>query len=158
VTLRDRLQGKTRRRIAVPVAVSDPTAALERMEGARQRAQLAELTPAGVSEEMRAELEAAAAAVREHYVDVVFQSLPAWQFEAFLASRQRPDEDGEDSGVDWSQGLPVLAAECAEDDDLRDVEWWRGHLAEWSAGELTALRLALLHVNTTTPNPHVPKD
>lgn len=88
---------------------------------------------------------------------VSFTALDPNDFENVVAAY--PSEEGADGGMDWKAALPVLAALCADDEDLQDDEWWSEQLAggSWSHGERLSLWQALYHINSTTPNPYLVK-
>ena len=151
--LRERLDAKSRRRVVVPVLVGEPTQDDVRRVAEAQAAYLEALAegdtpPASAVDE----------AMASFRVDVEFQALPPNEFEAIAAGY--PAAEGDDGGMDWKSALPVLAAMCAVDEDLRDEAWWAKALSDegsWSHGERHTLWRALLHINANAPDPRVPK-
>lgn len=163
MSLRSQLEAKARRSCTVPVQVHDPgpaRAAVERAEAAAQRADvISRLSPddtAKHKEKTSADraLTKARAALAGCYVQVEFAALPADEWEAIVAAHQR--KDGE---IDTAAALPVMAAACAADEDLRDEAWWTDQLARdvWSSGDRHDLYTRLLDLNWSQPPESVPK-
>jgi hypothetical protein len=159
VSLRAQLEAKARRRIVVPIPITDPG------DEARRRAEQAQATltiarTAGVDGDRLHELElaatAAAALLAEHTVPVELLALPAADWEA-LRNAHLPADERED--LDWTALLPAALAACAADESLQDEDWWRERLADdaWSDGDLLALRRAVINVNQWAPQAYLPK-
>jgi len=155
-SLRDKLAAKARRRAVVPVEVGQLTDADERRVVALQAQLLLALRDG--DEDQAQSLQGDIDALKDSVVVAVhFTALDPTDFEKVTAAY--PSEDGADNGLDWHAALPVLAALCADDEDLQDDEWWADQLAAgtWNQGEQLALWQALLHINTTAPSPYIPK-
>lgn len=156
LSLRDRLAAKQRRRVVVPIVVGEPTAdETARVAAAEQAMRVAALTgDAAKAEEHRATIDEVLAPYR---VDVEFQALAPHEFEAVASAY--PAAEGDDGGIDRWAALPVLAAECAVDESLRDADWWREQLGSgrWSEGEWQELWRALFALNYRAPAAYVPK-
>jgi MoxR-like ATPase len=153
-TLRDRLAAKKRRRVVVPVELDSPSPeALEQIVSL-QRSGLAALEAGDLDglQEVQRQVEDLRALT---HVDVTFVALSAQDWEKIVTAH--PSPEGDDAGVDAVAALPVLAALCAEDESLQDDDVWRALLAEWGRGETLALWGALLRLNTSAWEPHVPK-
>lgn len=154
--LREQLEAKARRRLVVPVQVSDPTEDQRTMTGAVHALRLAEARDprdTGEVDAATAAVAEATAAVMAHYAQVELQSLPGPEWEAAMA--QWTGEDG----VDWDQALPpVLAVSCV-DETVRDEQWWAQLLSgdAWTDGDRDQLKQALLLLNVTYENPYVKK-
>lgn len=157
MSLRDRLEAKKRRRLLVPVQITDPSADQRTLGGAMQALGLARTRDPqqpGEVEACTAAVETASAAVLAHYEQVELQSLPAPDWEAAMA--QWTGEDG----IDWEQALPpTLALSCVAE-ELQDEQWWAHTLTgeAWTDGDRDQLRRALLTLNVTYADPLVPKD
>lgn len=163
MSLRSRLEEKTRRRLTVPVLVSDPSedqaqaqvlyAAFQAATGAQDSVTV---------KKYEAQLEEAAARVRSHWVDVELQAMPRdeWRSATSLWQTVETTEDGPQVVTDWAEALAPLLAESCVDPDLRDADWWAQQLArpEWSEGDTNALQIALLRLNVDAADPQVPKD
>lgn len=164
-SLRDRLAAKSARRVVVPIQLSEPGQAQARVERAAQALNLVQLEHVKSSEAERAaaaqaaqdEVDAARAAVAEHYLEVELRAMHPDEWEALVAAHPAA-KDSEDPW-DWGKVLPAALAECATDESLRDGDWWAAELASgrWTWGDVQALRMAVLHVNTRTPDVLVPK-
>lgn len=154
-SLRERLAAKARRRVVVPVQVSDPTQDLGHAEAAKAEYDAARVRAAG-AEELARLAHAAAVAVRdvaEHYVSAAFTAMHRADFNALVGTHTR--DDGE---VDAEALAPQMLAACADDESLRDADWWREVLASWSSGEWLSLYSAVFAVNGARPPAYVPKD
>jgi hypothetical protein len=162
VSLRDRLEAKQRRRIDVPILVSDPT-----QDQANATALVTALQAAlgrndtGEAERLREQIQAQAEKIKEHWVVVELQAMPRDEWRAATGAWQTVEttEDGPQVVTDWAQALAPLLAESCVDPDLRDEAWWAERLArpEWSEGDTNALQLALLQLNVDAVDPQVPK-
>jgi hypothetical protein len=162
MSLRSRLEEKTRRRLIVPILVSDPSedqAQMQTLHAAFQAATGAQNAEAAKG--YGAELEKVAARVRSHWADVELQAMPRDEWRAATSAWQTVEttEDGPQVVTDWALALAPLLAESCVDEDLRDANWWAGQLArpEWSEGDTNALQLALLRLNVDAADPQVPK-
>jgi hypothetical protein len=149
------LEAKQRRRLTVPVLVSDPSADQHVLSGATVALQMAlsrDEPEAAEIETLRKAQEEAAAAVQAHFVEVELQAMPSSDWEAAMAAWSGDE-------VDWSAALaPLLAQSCVEE-ELQDEQWWSECLAgeAWSEGDLDTLKVSLLRLNVTAANPIVPK-
>ena len=153
--LRERLAAKARRRLVVPILVSDPSTDQYTLNGAMVALQLAqsrEEAQPGEVENLTQAVQEAADAVKGHYVDVHLQALTAADWEAAMAKWTGDT-------VDWAAALPPLLAESCVDEELRDEQWWSERLGDdsWSEGDIDALRRALLLLNVSAADPSVPK-
>lgn len=162
MSLRSRLEEKARRRLTVPILVSDPSedqAQAQALYAAFQAATGAQNAEAAKKHE--AEFEEAAARIRSHWADVELQAMPRDEWRAANSAWQTVEttEDGPQVVTDWAQALAPLLAESCVDPDLRDVQWWAEQLArpEWSEGDTNALQMALLRLNVDAADPQVPK-
>lgn len=157
MNLREQLESKQRRRLVVPVQITDPAAEERAMQAAVHALRLAEARDprqAGEVEACTAAVNEASAAVLDHYAQVELQSLPAPEWEAAMA--QWTSEDG----VDWDNALaPVLALSCV-DESVQDEAFWSELLAtpSWTEGDRDQLKRALMILNVRAPDPLVPKD
>ncbi len=156
-SLRERLAAKTRRRAVVPIELGQLGDEEQRRVVEAQAAILRAIKEGDEGEALRlqSEVEAIQSSV---IAKVVFVALAPDEFEKVAAAY--PSEEGQDGGLNWKVALPMLAALCAEDEELQDDVWWTEQLdgGEWSQGERLALWRTLLHINTSTPDPYVPKD
>lgn len=155
MSLRERLEAKQRRRLTVPILVSDPSSDQHVLNGATvalQVAQAREEPEADEIETLRKVHEEATAAVQAHFVEVELQAMPSPDWEAAMAAWSGDE-------VDWSAALAPLLAQSCVDEDLRDEKWWSECLAgdAWTEGDLDALKMALLRLNVTAASPIVPK-
>lgn len=151
MTLRERLEAKARRHIEVRVVVDDTAVAARLASEAEQLAAVADLArDDDLVARAAAAKEEAAAALADCFVTVGFDALDPDDYEALISGFV--DEAGEldDQGV-----LPALAAACAAEEDLRDVDWWAQRLTAgvWNSGERGALLYALTALNQGTPGP-----
>jgi hypothetical protein len=162
MTLRELLETKQRRRMVVPIQISDPSEDQEiwlgahlAMEGAKNRQDESAIA------ELRPKLDEAQAKIEAHWAALELHSLPSDQWEtACQVWRTELDQADAEAGIDWPNALAPLLAESCVDPELHDVDWWREQLARpgWSEGDRDALKLALLRLNVATLEPHVPKD
>lgn len=155
MSLRERLEAKQRRRLTVPILVSDPSVDQHVLNGATVAFQLAQAREAPEPDEieaLRQAQEEASAAVQAHFVEVELQAMSGSDWEAAMAAWSGDE-------VDWSAALAPLLAQSCVDEDLRDEQWWSDCLAgeAWSEGDLDALKMALLRLNVTAASPIVPK-
>lgn len=158
MSIRDQLAGKARRRVVIPVQVSDPTEDDRRAAEARGERALAAATP-GIDPDALAALDErvhqTTVALAAHFVDVAFVALHPRKFEALIAAHTTDKGD-----VDRDALRPALAAACAEDEDLRDEAWWAAQLASgnWSTGERDDLyRRLFTELNYSVPSGSIPK-
>jgi hypothetical protein len=156
VSLRDRLAAKQRRRVVVSVEIAPMGDDQATRVTAAQAELLAALTSGG--DNVEALREVADAAQAENRAEVGFTACGDDIFEKVAA--RYPAPDGTDGGFDWHTALPVVAALCADDEDLQDDEWWAEQFASgtWGHGEKLGLWQELLALNTVRPAAHVPKD
>ncbi len=148
-SLRERLDGKQRRRVTVPILVANPEPLQEELTAARRAIAAAvlnaEVDPAEI-DKMRAREEELTAQIADCVVRVDFQALRPEDFEALVAEHTLPDpKDG--AVVDSGALLPVLAAHCATDNSLRDEDWWSEQLErdEWTSAEKSHLYYRLFN-------------
>ncbi|MCP2265574.1 hypothetical protein ACFQHV_00970 [Promicromonospora thailandica] len=168
MSLKERLAAKQRRTVIVPVQISDPGPAREVYEQADRQATLLQLTvDAGDDDgsKDRAALkrrltnakkarDEARADYLEHFEEVRFLAASPAEVERVLGAHL--DADG---NWDESTACGPLAALCAEDEELRDEQWWTEQLASgtWSPGEHGRLWTSLLSINVTMPPEALPK-
>ena len=153
MSIRDRLEGKKRRRCVVPVPVEDATTARQRVEDLSVKA--AALPPDGDDPDgLRVQMQAARDALAGCVVDVTLAAPPAAQVEALVGANL----DG-DGMPDYRAVLPELLAMCAEEEDLQDAGWWKGQLErpEWAPGDVSGLLLGVLYLVADGPRPLLPK-
>lgn len=163
MSLRSRIEEKTRRRLTVPIRVSDPSedqAQAQTLYAAYQAAVGAQDADAAAKHEV--ELEEAAARIRSHWVDVEMQAMPRDEWRAATSAWQTVEstEDGPQVVTNWAEAMAPLLAESCVDPELRDADWWAEQLnrPEWSEGDTNALQMALLRLNVDAADPQVPKD
>jgi hypothetical protein len=154
--LKDQLEAKKRRRLVVPIQISDPSEDHEIYMGvavALQQAQQREDNGAVVAQ-LETQLVAAGEKVRSHYADVELLAMRRDDWNAAMAAWQGDDD------IDWAEALAPLLAESCVDDDLRSVEWWRQQLGrdEWTEGDTDALKSGLLQLNVMRMEARYPKD
>lgn len=163
MSLRSRLEEKTRRRLTVPILVSDPA----EDQGQAQTLYAALQVATGeadteTAKRLEAELKEVAERVRSHWAEVELQALPRDEWRAANSAWQTVEttEDGPQVVTNWAEALAPLLAESCVDPDLRDAQWWAQQLArpEWSEGDTNALQMALLRLNVDAADPQVPKD
>jgi hypothetical protein len=159
VTLRDKLAAKTRRRLVVPIQVTDPTEDQQAWMGVMAAIEVERRKGDDADAEMLANLneqaDAAAERAKDHFAEIELQSLPQRDWEAACA--EWADDDGQ---VDWAKALaPLLEASCV-DEDLQDAEYWRDTMSreDWTEGDTDSLRAALLKLNVYAVDARVPKD
>lgn len=154
MNLRDRLASKQRRRVVVSVEIAPMGEDQATRVAAAQTELLAALTKGGDTDSLR---EAVEVAQGENRADVGFTACADDVFEKVAAAF--PAQDGGDGGFDWHTALPVVAALCADDEDLQDDAWWAEQFESgtWGHGEKLALWQELLALNTARPAVHVPK-
>jgi hypothetical protein len=157
VSLREQLEAKARRRCVVPVPVQDTGPARRRLEETATALAAAGALPDldGALDSLRSDLADAQAALDACSVDVVLIAPVPAEAEAILSGHL-----GEDGAPDYTKALPHLLALCADDESLRDVEWWQGQLArpEWTIGERSGLVLGVMYLVADGVRPLVPKD
>ena len=156
-SLRSRLEAKARRRVVVPIAVSDPGDAARR--AAQEAADaLAYGRLVGAKPPALKRLETAAAAAEavlaEHTVDVELQAMASGDWEALVSANLLNGED-----LDQAAMMPEALAGCSVDESLRSPDWWRERLADpaWTAGDVRTLWQAVITVNSWAPPAHLPK-
>lgn len=152
MTLRDRLATKAKRRAVVVVEVAPATDdQVARAASLRSKLVKAVAGNSGDEDDLQTLLEAVEG---ENQAQVGFTALDPGDFEKLLATC--PAADG---GIDKDKALPVLAALCADDEDLQDDQWWADQLTagSWSYGERAQLWATLLALNTNAPGAYVPK-
>lgn len=148
MSIREQLARKRVRRETYLLAVDDDTDAQARLTQARQDLVLAGLgkgddNPAKAR--AQAAVEQAQAAVDACYVPLIFQGLPASEFEALTAAHPSKSDDPDEV---WDKdGLtPDLVAACLVDNDMT-AEEWRAELAGWTRGDLDALFVTAMRAN-----------
>ena len=155
MSLRDRLAAKQRRRVVVSVEVSVMEPDQAEAITTAQAELLAALTSGKTDvEDLREAVEQAQARNR---AEVAFTACTPDEFEKVAAAYPAPA--GGDGGLDWQAALPVVAALCADDEDLQDDQWWAEQLTSgtWGYGERMGLWQELLSLNTARPAAHIPK-
>lgn len=162
MSLRQRLEEKQRRRLVVPIRVSDPSAdqaAAETLQAALSVAMAAE--DKGTIEGLQGQLQAVADRIRAHWADVELEAMPRDQWREATSAWQTVEttEDGPQVVTNWAEALAPLLAESCTDPELKDSEWWAAQLdrPEWSEGDTNALQIALLQLNVDAVDPQVPK-
>lgn len=164
MSLRDQLAGKVRRRVSVPILVSDFTGDMQELNGAVVALEAARgrQAPEEEMEPLRSLVEELSEKVRSHWAPLELQALHAAEWEIAASNWQTIEinDDGPVSVMDWTVALPPLLAESCVDPDLRDAEWWAEQLAKphWSEGDLDALRAAILTLNIDAAGAQAPKD
>lgn len=158
-TLREKLEAKERRRVVVPIQVSDPSADHETWMGiyAAMQAALGREDTAAATQ-LKNDMDAVTERLRSHWVNVEFQALSSADWE--VASREWASQDENAAGgIDWPKALAPLLGQSATDTELDDT-WWEEQLRRpsWSEGDKDALKLALLRLNVSAVEPHIPKD
>lgn len=157
MSLRDRLEAKQRKRLVVPVQVSDPSTEHEAYIGAASALQLArsneESTPEYIAQ-LEKQVVDAGERYRSHFVEVELQSLNRGDWNAAMVKWQ-----SEEGYIDWDQALAPLLAESCTDEDLRDEEWWAARLVspEWAEGDADAMKAAILTLNVSAMEARYPK-
>jgi len=155
MSLRDRLDAKRRRRVALSVEVA-PVGTDQAARVATAQAELLAALTSGRGDvgDLR---EAFDAAQGENRVEVGFTACTPDEFEKVAAAY--PADEGGDGGMDWQVALPVVAALCVDDEELQDDQWWAEQLAcgTWGYGERLGLWRELLMLNTAQPAAHIPK-
>lgn len=154
--LREKLEAKQRKRLVVPVQVSDPSTEHEAYIGAATALQLAQATDASTPEyiaQLEKQVVDAGERYRGHFVEVELQSLERADWNAAMAKWQ-----GEEY-IDWEQALAPLLAESCTDLELKDEEWWTTRLsgAEWAEGDVDSLKQAILALNISAMEARFPK-
>lgn len=155
MSLRERLEAKQRRRLTVPILVSDPSSDQHVLNGATVALQVAQGREEPQPDEieiLRAAQEEAADAVQSHFAQVELQAMSDPDWEAAMAAWSGDE-------IDWAKALAPLLAQSCVAEELQDEQWWSERLADpaWSRGDLDALKAALLRLNVTAANPIVPK-
>ena len=164
MSLRDRLEAKQRRRLVVPIQVSDPTADYRDLAGVAHARELAKERGAGEEElaGLQTQMDELAEKVKGHWVAVELQSLSAAEWEIAASNWQtiEVNEDGPMAVMDWAEALAPLLAESCTDPGLKDAGWWAEQLAQehWSEGDIEALRAAVLRLNVDAAGSQAPKD
>lgn len=150
MSIREALARKRVRRATYMLPVGDATAAEERLAEARQALVLAgigkdDTDPARAK--AQAKVDECQAAVDACYIPLVFQGIPAADFEALVAAHPSKSDDPDDM---WDKdGLaPDLVAACLTDSDMTADEW-RAELASerWTRGDVDQLFLTAMSVN-----------
>lgn len=158
-TLRTLLEAKERRRMVVPIQVSDASADHEAwmgiylaIEAAKHRDDDAAIA------DLRKQLDELSEKMKAHWASVELQALPSEDWER-VSRVWRSDTDTDDGGIDWPNALAPLLAESCTDPELNDAEWWAEQLARpsWTEGDRDALKVALLRLNVSALEPHIPK-
>lgn len=157
-SIRDRIAGKQRRRVVVPILLSDPTEDQNLWMGAytaHEQAKRRDPQDEAEIADLQRQLDEHQERVNAHTVEVELLSLPQGEWEA--AQAEWVTESGD--SLDWKNALPHLLAASCVDEELQDAEWWTTILAgeAWTEGDLDALKTGLLHINISAPDPRVPK-
>jgi hypothetical protein len=158
MSLRERLEAKSRVTTTYDLAVADPTGAESKVAAAGAALTLAlhehdeDSAEAGSA---RAALDAARAELDACFETITFQALPPDDFEALVAAhppKTRPDRD------EWEKTFePALIALCAQGD--LGEQWWLDYLASGkvSSGERDALFRNALAANVRARSTSLPK-
>ena len=156
------MEAKQRRRLVVPIRVSDPSedqAAAQTLQAALNVALAAE--DGAAAKQLEPQLHDIVARIRAHWVDVELHSMPRDDWRAVNAAWQTVEatEDGPQVVTNWGEALAPLLAESCVDPELQDAGWWAEQLAQpgWSEGDTTALQVALLRLNVDAVDPEIPK-
>jgi hypothetical protein len=164
-SLRERIEGKTRRTLAFPLQVGDTAAAAADVAAQRgaldlhQQQVRARLDAhGGVPTEdeakrtivLRGALKDALARQADTVATIVLQALPDDEWDTVLGGADV--DDAGDIVLDDVRAA-LLAASCV-DESLRDEAWWVGQLArpEFSKGDQLALTNALMRLNLNVPD------
>jgi hypothetical protein len=159
-SIRELLDSKQRRRLVVPIQVTDPTEDQEAWVGAMQALTIArskdddEQRPDYMAQ-LSKQLDEAEARIKTHFANVELQSLPSAEWEAANAAWR--DDEGD---VNWAEALAPLLAASSVDEDLRDAEYWQELMSRdtWTEGDTDSLRAAILKLNVEAFDARVPKD
>lgn len=156
MSLKKRLAAKKRRVLTVPVQVCEPGPARARLKEASQALLMAEFAKHAedVLEPLRAAKAAAEDALEACFERVEFAALDPADMERLMSAHTKADGETDDVAL-----LPVLAAESATDEDLRDESWWIEQLTggTWTYGERTSLYAELISLNYDVTQPSAPK-
>ena len=153
-TLSEQLAGKQRKRLIVPIQVTDATEDHEQWMAVATALELAkQRDDTDAVSRLEEELTAVSDRYRSHWVRIELQALSANDWE--MAMREWHDGDT----VDWARALSPLLAQSCVDTSLRDTDQWRERLErpEWTEGDRYALRAGLLQLNTLASDPVAPK-
>jgi hypothetical protein len=156
-SIRELLAQKQRRRLVVPIQISDPSEAQQQWMGVAAALEMQrgkDDVDDKVLENLQAQLVAAEERANSHFAHVELQSLPPAEWEAVQVEWR--DDDG---AIDWAQALAPLLAASSVDPELQDADYWRELMAgeSWTEGDTTALRMAILQLNVYAPDARVPK-
>ena len=160
-SLRERLAAKERRRLVVPIQISDSSEEERTWMGAvaahQHQFEKGAEANADLLSQLEKQVDAANDRFRAHYADVTLQALSRADWEAATAKWQT--EDGEPGQMDWAAALAPLLAESCVDEDLQDEQWWRDTLTQpnWTEGDVDSLRAALLQLNVYALEARYPK-
>ncbi len=162
MSLREQLERKQRRRVVVPVLISDPSQDVATLNGVMVAMNAVHEGDSDAAQSLKSEVDDLTERIRSHWVDVELQSLPPAEWEAAIGAWQTIElqDDGPTAVMNWAEGLPALLAVSCTDPDLRDADWWREQLASerWSEGDVDALKRAVLTLNIDAAEPRAPKD
>lgn len=153
-TLREQLASKQRKRLIVPIQVTDASADHEQWMAVAMSLELARnRDDTGTVAILERELADASDRYRAHWVQVEMQAMSADDWESAMQQWHGGDE------INWAEALAPLLAESCVDPTLRDVAEWRERLSspEWTLGDRDALRAGLLQLNVMGASPVVPK-
>lgn len=166
-SIRDRLKGRKRPSMQVPIAVDDVEAATRESLLAEDAWRTCHLQPDGPErakaiKAARRELDAAIEKLNACYVKVTVRAMPPEEFEALVAAH--PPRDAKDIGKDedpdvaWNgKTLPRAAFLACVDGDMSRSEWEEFLDGQCSRAERDQLYTAALTVNMRTPSESVPK-
>lgn len=157
LSLREQIEAKDRRRIFVPVQLSDPGVDAARARDLNTLALAAEVDGSSVEQlaEAVAARDTALAAVDAHFADVEFRALVPDEFEALI--NRHTDGEGD---LNRRALCAELAAACAVDESVKDADWWAAQFegGTWSKGEFDGLYMRLFtELNYSAPSRSVPK-
>jgi hypothetical protein len=162
MSLRERLQGRARRRASVLVQVEDTATSSELLAAARIRLNntltaLDDARAGDVDEEDVARLQAELDPLRDEvqralnaqsacYAAIEMVALPAPEWEAVVAAHPA---EGDDQWIDWQRALPVILAASCVAEDLQDEQWWGEFLASpaTTAGQRDTFRAQVTELN-----------
>jgi hypothetical protein len=157
MSLRDALKAKQRRTTHYDLLIADPSEAEAEVEQAEAALRLELLRDGDDVEQLRGQVEAARARVRDCLYRVTFQNLPPDEFEELVAAH--PPGKDQPKSDEWSPSFrAALIAACAVDSDMTEAEWQAELASErWNDADRTALFSAALSANVTARSVSIPK-
>lgn len=157
--LRDRLIGRKRPSLTIPLADADLTVPSREVALAEESWRIVQLDKGDQQPKRlaaaRRDLDAAIAALDACYIKVTVTALPPEHFEKLVA--EHPAREGEDEAWDEQTFPRALFFACA-DDELSAEEWATFLDERCSQAEQNTLLLAAQQVNVRAPSAAIPKD